>query len=270
MKALFQLLVVLSVFGYPIGTFAVVNGTPVPEDSDLLRSVVRIGGQGRFKSIQSCTGFVITEDFILTAGHCYLDEERRASFADLFEKQGAPGTTMHTFHGVVHPVFWREHTADVIAVEEKLGILNPESYQHDIAVTRIGNQQERPNLRVVETLPDDRFLVPGLEVEAAGFGVTDAEMQDQGPGPRTLRSTKMRIVSINKNLVLVKSVNGGNTAAGDSGGPVYIVRDGKAYVWGITSYGTADTAYVLRINPFREFIRGVMNKNLGMPSRRWP
>lgn len=259
----------LFVFLFPLAAQAIINGTPAPEHSVILRSTVQIHGEHSKNADETCTGIIISRRQILTAGHCGGYRDKQNTWVNFYSKQGKFDRSMLAASGIVHPKFWEEHTEEVIAIEERLGIVNPASYQNDIAVLTL--EQDIPEgALIANILPDDTLITEGAEIGVAGYGVTEFALANRTEITelQTLRLAKMTVGSIHGNVVLTLPINGGNTAPGDSGGPVFKIIEGKIYVWGITSYGAANNAYVVRINRFRSFIKKLIRIENAVQAKR--
>ncbi|XP_055710125.1 trypsin-2-like [Phlebotomus papatasi] len=212
----------------------IVGGRPVQRDG--LRQQASI----RFKSSDStfgnghvCGGNLISNNTVLTAAHCFVDDlGRQTSVSDIRVVGGnllLTEQTPNTFISdvarlVIHPGYNRRTNADDIAILILKNIV-PASHSSFRPIT-------------LRTVPIDRDAV----CEIAGWGAT---MED-GAGSNSLLAANVSIIDFNfcnntylgiltNGMVCAGRMEGGvDSCQGDSGGPLVC----NGLLTGITSFGT--------------------------------
>jgi secreted trypsin-like serine protease len=222
-----------------------------PPDQEMHSAVVglhTLSRGGRYVSSSPfCSGTLITEDVILTAGHCL--EGTAASKVAVYVGDDPSVDLVSGLYGVtevlVHPSY------------------NSRAITDDIALMRLA----RPVAGVapVAALPATLGLTSadiGATVNFAGFGVTETgsfgvKMQVDGTidaaGCGVYGCPTAGDAATQFSYTQPQS----GPCSGDSGGPAFLYRDSTPYVAGITSYGDANcTIYGVstRTDAFDAFI----------------
>jgi V8-like Glu-specific endopeptidase len=163
--------------------------------------------------LSGCTGTIIARDLVLTAAHCYQNSVQGGYVLFGMKFNGRERKIIKIAGATVNPDYTGSHN-DVALL--KLASDIPAGYQ------------------AVKLLPTSLALNPGDTVRQAGYG-SDNSRNSFG----TLRTVDSRYQGRNRRGSL--SVRNGTTAAcsGDSGGPLYVQKNGEWYTAGITS-----TAYM--------------------------
>jgi hypothetical protein len=168
-----------------------------------------------------CTGSIISEDIILTAGHCI--PANPASLVVLFgvDARNAVIYRQALFAGAHKNFLPKESGAwsDIGLVYFSGGL--PEGYTP------------------ISILADEIHLQKGVQTELAGYGLSDG-VNKTGSG--YLRHT---LVSIDNPMfqygeVTLDQTKGTGACHGDSGGPAFVVVDSEIKLWGVTSRGEKD------------------------------
>lgn len=184
----------------------IVNGRLVTAQDNGPEKVSTVGLSG-------CTGTIIARDLILTAAHCYQNSVQGGYVLFGMKFNGRERKIVNIADATVNRAYTGAHN-DVALL--KLASDIPAGYQP------------------VKLLPSSIPLNPGETVRQAGYG-SDNSRNSFG----TLRTVDSRYQGKNRGGSL--SVRNGSTAAcsGDSGGPLFVQKNGEWYTAGITS-----TAYM--------------------------
>ena len=199
-----------------------------------------------------CTGTLIAPDVVMTAAHC----TNRLSASD------------------VTVVFGTDLTQGYDYLREASEVLTHPSYSglnlsNDIALVRLRTPAPA-EIQPIPYLPDHLGLTPsdeGAEIEFSGFGLdengnyqvkkrVDGTVALVCEGPRGCSLSGAGSVAVNA-FAYYQPTSVGGPCSGDSGGPAFLIRDGREYVVGITSYGdNACTNYGVSTNAsaFSNFI----------------
>ena len=240
----------------------IVGGTLVKDSASLASGIVGIydDTDGGF----ICTGSLIAEDIVLTAAHCVVSSnpaKMKIVFStDLFMILGAKEPDAVQYIRQVTKIKFHEKYNEPEQEE------NPFDWS-DIALIKFkGSLPE--GYKPATLLTDKSLLVPGLEVVMAGYGVSKVDLDPVNPkkiknldeaiangdvicdderkecfkvemsGDGELRETKAPIAYVIRSEVRLDESKGHSTCSGDSGGPVYIEKDGQYLLFGITSRGS--------------------------------
>jgi trypsin len=196
-----------------LGLKIINGGTCRSDDSP----VVRIEVSYTDDSFTACTGTMITDTEVLTAGHCFLDfGENVESIEVLAGGRIVTGTAF-----AIHPDY-SERSADFL--NGGAAIFN------DVAIIRLGASAGVPILPL--------FLSRGIQVGDV-FSIFGYGIDENGDAGR-LESGEMQVDQVPGNhFVSVFDGDGSNTCQGDSGGPAIFTDGTKTGIIGLTSTGEA-------------------------------
>ncbi len=187
----------------------IVGGRLVSANSSGPEKVSTVGLSG-------CTGTIIAKDLILTAAHCYQNSVQGGYVLFGIQFNGQERKIIRIASSTVNPSYTDAN--------------------NDVAMLKL--ESDIPaGYKPVKLLPSSIPLVAGDIVRQAGYG-SDNEPNSFG----TLRTVDSRYIGPSSRGGL--SVRNGQTAAcsGDSGGPLYIQKNGEWYTAGITSTAFMDAA----------------------------
>lgn len=218
---------------------AIIGGEIVASEDLISKSTVALVASVRLKETEEnkhlpreaqfiCTGTLMSDNIVLTAGHCIPE------VGDLYEE----ATLFVVFNQDLHQMT----PSDVRVVEnyrihddyEKVGEYGED--MNDIALARFSGVKPA-HYSVAKFLPQDDLLVEGATVTLAGYGLIETD------GVNTKSDEKLRKVDVavvgefGKTEVLLDQSKGKGACHGDSGGPAFMTVDNVPYVWGITSRG---------------------------------
>lgn len=190
----------------------VIGGKEVPAGSPIAAVTVAVRDASGF-----CSGTIIADDIVVTAAHC-LDGPASGVRVAYGTSVLNGGAIQSQVHGYEKNPDWKGATG------RKLW--------GDMAIVRIKG-------RLPDGYQPAQVLAGGLgprlgdEVVIAGFGVVSV---DPWRGTGTLRSATAAVVSVlTEHDIAADSGTGVGACFGDSGGPAFVVVDGRHLVWGVTS-----------------------------------
>ena len=198
-----------------------------------------------------CTGTLIAPDVVMTAGHCFANEDDSAfvvAAADFTVYVGAldantleEGAATGTF-GVseIHvDCGWLVYDAANVEDESSFG------RSDDIAFLLLDREVPAALMAPTSLLPEELSseLAVGAEVIVSGYGIYDLDADESG----VLHTGRTTVGKMNGYEILTaRSADGLGTdsCSGDSGGPLYFeASDGEVYVVGVVSRGTSDSEF---------------------------
>jgi uncharacterized protein (TIGR03382 family) len=202
------------------------NGQPDTAQEHMAVVAITYGpGTGYF-----CTGTLITQRVVLTAGHCVRSEQPQWLEIFFGNNINGPGDYRQVSAKEVHADF---HNGQLL---------------NDIAMLRLASDAPA-NVIPIRHLPAALELTAadvGILADFSGFGETENNTDGvklhvavpiglvcPGPGSCTFNGADVNP------WTWANSMSQGGACFGDSGGPAFVFRNGCEYVAGITSYGDA-------------------------------
>lgn len=195
---------------------AIVNGKPVEAKDLYARHTVAITPE----QLNPCTGVVIAPHFILSAGHCDGSFKNGEIYFGLEAKKGK--AVVYKIKNVTpHPSYCP--TCDY-------GGMEPGNYK-DYAIVEFAEDLP-PGFKPV-AFATLKQIKKGTTIHLAGFGI-DGDYKYDG----IMKKTQVPVVAVGEFEFMTDEKKTGS-CHGDSGGPAFIMEDGKLYLAGITSRGEA-------------------------------
>ena len=221
----------LGAFGFTSNVHAskampfIIGGQDVASDDPIAATTVALlvdrGASGQFL----CTGSIIDEDLVVTAGHC-LGDDGHAKLTVVFDTHVSGSTLNVAATGTARPDAYVQDS-------------NTQGNMYDIALVHFSGGLPE-GFHAAQLLGDSNELSDGQEVVLAGYGVNlvpASPSSDRGSG--TLRKITVNIEKAHTKSteVLVDERHGKASCRGDSGGPAFVVQDGVYRLFGVTSRG---------------------------------
>ncbi len=215
------------------GSQNIIGGTAVPELDPVASSTVALVRLATGRVF--CTGTLITQNMVLTAGHCVADP-RIGAMAVLFSNK-KPETQAEA-----DAVVSEHRVAAVVDARVNATFLNLTKGQSDnwgdIAIVKF-NGRIPMGYGPARILANPALLKDGMTVTLAGYGFTDGVNKVSSTN---LQKADVKILSaqFSESEVLMDQREGKGACHGDSGGPAYANINGSLILFGVTSRGVAD------------------------------
>lgn len=239
---------------------SIIGGDQVEAEDVISKSTVAIiaavkttdGQQGEF----ICTGSLMSDNVVLTAGHCVPVVGSEYKEVKLFV----------VFHRDLNAMKMSDiRLVTGAAIHPLYGQTDGGADMNDVALIRFAGTKAA-GYDVAKFLDDESVLVQGASVTLAGYGLNKTDGINT-ESDNTLRKVNVEVFGdFGSTEVVLDQQNGRGACHGDSGGPAFINVGGAEYVWGITSRGAGKNgvddcslaAVYTKVKAQRSFIDGAM------------
>lgn len=211
---------------------SIIGGEPVDAKDPIAKSTVAIvasvvtadGQEGQF----ICTGSLLTNNVVLTAGHCV------PKVGDEFKE-----VTLYVIFNTDLRAMQRGDIRLVVdtVIHDDYGKMGPQGEDaHDLALVKFAGPMA-PGYQLAKFLTDESLLKEGTKVTLAGYGLIETDGVNTKSDDR-LRKVDVEVIeSFGQHEILLDQTKGKGACHGDSGGPAFLEVNGTQYVWGVTSRG---------------------------------
>jgi V8-like Glu-specific endopeptidase len=212
-----------------------------------------------------CSGALIAQNVLLTAGHCTVADENCNGGGGPAECTPAPAESLMVFGGtspvddrfaVAEPT-WRARVLE-IHPHPNYGVNADGSLHDDVGVMILDAIEVMSGTRPTPvpwlSTPREATFTDGTSFRVVGFGFSNGT---QKTGFGTKREVTLTITS-HTQTTFDNGGTDGNTCNGDSGGPVFATVDGVETLIGTTSGGDAAclvSGISMRVDAFAPFLR---------------
>jgi len=204
----------------------IINGTNAPASQ-----FPTVGQVGSGNSLY-CTGTLISPQHVLTAAHCFSDDNGQLNVAKNSGRLRLKGVDYFTKDILIHPTYNREINTDGIV---DLAVLVLENAVPGVTPSPLN--RATPTVGSVLTIAGYGF---------SGTGTSGVTPTSTAPASGTIDFGTTPIDQISRTYLQWNfdstTPEESNTAPGDSGGPAFVTVDGQLLLAGVTSGGSLASA----------------------------
>ncbi len=201
----------------------IINGTEVTPNEPLSRHIVAIYNPS---ARATCSGTLLQNNIVLTAAHCVDTDDPKKQW--IVFKTNFLGLTSNETRQVLDAVvspLWKQNEYRV-------------KNQGDVVLLKFYGTVPR-GYQPASLLPDQALLKKGLPVIIAGYGISNL-VTKRGTG--VLRQATVPIANdkFSETELTIDQSRGSGACIGDSGGPAFVLLNGRYYLWGVANRDHSD------------------------------
>jgi len=226
-----------------VDTKAIIGGTAVSNNDPIARSTVQVitlqvktkGGKKSVAGVALCSGTLLTNDIILTAGHC---SAANPKYIFLNFSGEVPQDFSAFFQDIQNNSNVRRVVAGQTAPNWAHLTKSQEKDWGDLSLLKFDGGLVS-GFTPATMISSASSLQNNMPVTLAGFGETDGV--NHVPATQLMKTTvAISDTSFSNTEIMIANVDGRGACHGDSGGPAYVTVNGRQVLAGVTS--RADSA----------------------------
>jgi len=241
----------------------IVGGTPTRLNEVPYQVAFRMKNSA--SGLAYCGGTIINENWILSAAHCFLDEDHKPYVTPDMVEIVIGGHDLRTAKGpfVVHPEKFFTH-------EKYYNPREPFYISNDIALIKVKESlfvKRVSGVSRAASLPNQGQDFTGMTAITSGYGRTDGIIEGEFVSSPVAKKVHMQVMGDmyckqfermdSSSICASKNGFEKGTCHGDSGGPLVVQVERKNVLIGITSYGLPCDSLQYREHP--EYFTRVSN-----------
>ena len=256
MKKLYFLpvLILLLISGNKLNAQSSIVGGGLADEGEYPWMVQLIGPDGE----HICGGALIAPQWIITAGHCGL------GFEGFVEKPTDVIINSVNYTGAIEGS--EEISIETIYVHEAFSL---EGLGDDIGLIKLSEPSSITPIALHLSVDDDGLIAVGSATSVLGWGSTD----ENGTSSDFLKEAVPEVTSLQEKIIFSGYLEGQEAAgagSGDSGGPLFVDKNGSWLLVGVVSGGDGIITTVdgpgryTRVQAYKDWIESKMNAGVGV------